>query len=524
MKGAAVLALVLLGMPLADTHAEEADMRIQMDVNHLDRLTQANMRVAAKKANVDSDPYKPIFHLMPEAGGCGDPNGPIYAKGKYHMFFQHSPELEWGVPPEKWEGGQPGYSGTGWGHVSSVDGVYWEHEPIALMPERGSYDPNLCASGSAVIADDGTPTIFYTAAEPQTQCIARSQDPNLHWWLKDENNPILVEPDIPNFVKGGFRDPFLWREGATWNMIVCGAVRGVGGMVPHFQSENLTDWTYVGPFAAGMGEHCIAWEVPTFIRFGGMGVLIVSPLFDNLQDTDHAPRGDVSYTIAPYGGNSDIKPGAWKRLDMGSPNHFCATQCMQAPDGRWLLWGMNQGGSSEGHHWSTNLSLPRVITLRPDGLLGQEPPEELQKLRRAHWGAAEQALDGEYRLGIDSNTCEILAEIELGGASIVGLDVRGAGDFSTKSRIAYDVANRKLNLDAHSADFELLPGEDVLRIHAFVDRSVFEVFINRRECGTFRPMYNIEDKAIRLFSEGGAAHIRSVDVWEMGSIWAKEAK
>ena len=87
MKGAAVLALVLLGMPLADTHAEEADMRIQMDVKHLDRLTQANMRVAAKKANVDSDPYKPIFHLMPEAGGCVDPNGPIYAKGKYHMLF-----------------------------------------------------------------------------------------------------------------------------------------------------------------------------------------------------------------------------------------------------------------------------------------------------------------------------------------------------------------------------------------------------------------------------------------------------
>ena len=65
----------------------------------------------------------------------------------------------------------------GWGHASSKDLVYWEHEPVALMPERGSYDPNLCASGCTVIADDGIPTIFYTAAEPQTQCIARSQDP-----------------------------------------------------------------------------------------------------------------------------------------------------------------------------------------------------------------------------------------------------------------------------------------------------------------------------------------------------------
>ena len=76
-------------------------------------------------------------------------------------------------------------------------------------------------------------------------------------------------------------------------------------------------------------------------------------------------------------------------------------------------------------------------------------------------------------------------------------------------------------LDGYSADFELLEGEDVLRLHAFVDRSVLEVFVNRRECGTLRPFHNIEDKAMRLFSEGGTARIRSVDVWEMGSIWKR---
>ena len=104
------------------------------------------------------------------------------------------------------------------------------------------------------------------------------------------------------------------------------------------------------------------------------------------------------------------------------------------------------------------------------------------------------------------------------------MDVRGSDDFSSKYRIAYDVSNSKLHLDGCSADFELLEGEDVLRLHAFIDRSVLEVFVNRRECGTLRPFHNIEDKAIRLFSEGGTARLRMVDVWEMGSIWQQPAE
>ena len=449
---------------------------------------------------------------MPAAGSAGDPNGVIYAKGKYHVFFQHAPEFEWGKPAEEWEEGQPGYSNTGWGHASSEDLVHWEHEPIALMPERGSYDPNVCASGCAVIADDGTPTIFYTAAEPQTQCIAHSQDPNLRWWLKDEHNPILLEPDVDNYVKGGFRDPFIWREGSTWQMIVCGGIQGVGGTVLYFRSENLTDWEYVRPLCTGMGEHCMAWECPNFLLFGDIGVLIVSPLFNNLQDTDHAPRGAVSYTIAPHQGDGDFTPGPWKSLDIGGPNNFYASNAMKAPDGRWLLWGMNLGGGSPGHHWTTKLSLPRVITLRPDGLLGQEPPVELQALRGAHWGERNQAIKGERLLGVKSNTCEIIADIEIGTAKVVGLDLRASDDLPRGAASAYDVEHAKLHVAGHSADFELLENEEVLRLHAFVDRCVVEVFVNRRECGTLQPFHKTEDMAMRLFSEGGTARVRSVDV------------
>ena len=512
---------------LMDARAKHADMAhdpsIQLDVNQLDRITRADAYVATEQASVDSDPLKPMFHIMAAAGSTGDPNGLIYAKGKYHVFFQHSPYMVWGKPVAEWPEGKVGPQ-VSWGHVSSVDGVYWQHEPIAIMPQPGSYDPGLCASGSAVMADDGTPTIFYTAAEPQTQCIARSQDPNLRYWRKDPNNPILYEPKINNFRKGGFRDPFLWREGKTWNLITCGATTDQGGMAVHFQSENLTNWTHVGALAEGMGPHCVAWECPTFMRFGDQSVLVVSPLFDNLQDTDHAPRGSVSYTIGPYKNGSTFTPGEWKPLDIGSPNDFYATQCLKTPDGRYLLWSMIIGGGSPGHNWSGKLSLPRVITVRPDGLLSQAPAPELKQLRRAHWGKTNLDLAGEHTLAIKSATCEIIAEIEIGTAKVVGLDVRASDDFSTKTRISYDASRSILDISGHKAGFKLLAGEHVLRLQVFVDRSVMEAFVNGRLCGTVQPFQDINDKAIRLFSEGGTARIRSVGIWEMGSVWARPAQ
>jgi sucrose-6-phosphate hydrolase SacC (GH32 family) len=518
----AVMILGCLSSPAQETKKtiREGDMPVTLDLKHLERCMRANARVAAKKASVDSDPFKPIFHIMPAAGSCGDPNGPIYAKGKYHMFFQHAPEFIHGKPFEQWEEYEGGFAYTGWGHVSSKDLVHWEHEPIALMPEKGSYDPNYCASGSAVIADDGTPTIFYAAAEPQRVCIARSIDPTLRWWRKDPNNPIVSPPPVPNLVRGGFRDPYLWREGDTWQMIVCAGIEKTGGTVLHFRSKNLTDWTYVKPLAVGMGEHCLAWECPAFLPFeNDKAVLFVSPLFDNLK-TDSAPRSAVVYTIAPYRGHGEFQPTTWKSIDVGGPNNFYASQAQKTPDGRWLLWGMNQGGGSPGHDWVTSLSLPRVLTLRPDGLLGQEPPVELQKLRRAHWGEKDRALDGEHLLGVRNNTFEIIAEIEVGNAKVVGLDLRASDDFRSRNHIGYSVENGKLYADEHSADFTLLGDEQkILRLHAFVDRSVVEVFVNRRECVTIRAFHNVEDKAMRLFSKGGTARIRSVDVWDMGSIW-----
>ena len=109
-----------------------------------------------------------------------------------------------------------------------------------------------------------------------------------------------------------------------------------------------------------MGEHCLAWECPNFLPFGDMGVLVVSPLFNNLQDTNHAPRGDVSIPLPPIKATAISRLTTWKSIDMGGPNNFYASNALKAPDGRWLLWGMNLGGGSPGIIGPRTVLAPRL--------------------------------------------------------------------------------------------------------------------------------------------------------------------
>jgi beta-fructofuranosidase len=56
-----------------------------------------DLPVVATQAEIAADPLRPQFHLLPTRNWMNDPNGPIFWKGKYHMFFQYNPNAAvWG--------------------------------------------------------------------------------------------------------------------------------------------------------------------------------------------------------------------------------------------------------------------------------------------------------------------------------------------------------------------------------------------------------------------------------------------
>ena len=91
-------------------------------VTHIERLLAGALSASA--AELASDPRRPQYHLLPAANWMNDPNGPIYWKGQYHMFFQYNPNgAYWGD--------------MHWAHAVSPDMVHWRHLPVALSPTPG---------------------------------------------------------------------------------------------------------------------------------------------------------------------------------------------------------------------------------------------------------------------------------------------------------------------------------------------------------------------------------------------------
>src|SRR5271165_1349461 len=183
--------------------------------------------------------YRPVFHFSPPKNWTNDPNGAVYYRGEYHLFYQHNPFGDtWGH--------------MSWGHAVSSDLFHWQHLPVALSEENGV----MIFSGSTVVdwhnrsgfcrgtGTEAGPCLvaIYTghADKLQTQNIAYSNDKG-RTWTKYSQNPVI------DLHLSSFRDPkVLWHEGThKWVMVT---VLASQHKVRFFGSPDLKRWTALGDF------------------------------------------------------------------------------------------------------------------------------------------------------------------------------------------------------------------------------------------------------------------------------------
>ncbi len=163
------------------------------------------------------------------------------------------------------------------------------------------------------------------------------------------------------------------------------------------------------------------------------------------------------------------------------------------------------------------------------------PAPEVRTLRRHHRRFDDLTISPETGGLSDSVTgdaLELLAEFEPGDASEFGVIVRRSPDGQEETLISYDRASQTLILDAlqstlddeatgtvSSAPVPLSANEPV-SLHVFLDRSVIEVFANGRACITARVYPSRPDSlGVKVFARGDEVRLRSLDVWELDSIW-----
>lgn len=325
------------------------------------------------------EPYRPQFHFTPEKKWMNDPNGMVYYRGIYHLFYQYYPEdIVWGP--------------MHWGHATSKDLIHWNHKKIALFPDELGY----IFSGSAVVDFENTSGLG-TKENPamiaiftyhnmeiekagkkntQSQGLAYSLDDG-ETWKKYQKNPIIANPNVKDF-----RDPkVFWNsETKTWNLVLV-----VGDHAQFYTSKNLLNWNYESSFGEKIGAHGGVWECPDIFKLKVENsteekwVLLISI-------NPGAPNGGsgTQYFVGDFDGkNFKTNQKDIKWIDYGTDNYAGVTY-NNLPDNKRIFigWMSNwtYARNTPTKNWRSAMTLPRslsLVKLNDTYILKNSPVEQL---------------------------------------------------------------------------------------------------------------------------------------------------
>lgn len=483
-----------------------------LSLNKSGAVPDRQARAREQRAALATDPHRPLYHFLPPANWMNDPNGFIRWGEEYHLFYQHNPN-------------GPFWGTIHWGHAVSKDLVHWHDLPIALLPTPGAPDDAGCFSGCAV-DDHGVPTLLYTGAfgAQQTQCLATSRD-GLITWRPDPGNPVLA--GAPSEMRSeDFRDPFVWREGDVWYMLLGTGVRAGGGAVLLYRSQDLRRWEYLHPLLEGKPEETgEVWECPNFFPLGDKHVLIVSVW----------PRAYVYYFIGSYQ-NHRFVPEVEGKLDHNG-SFYAPLSTLDQPGRRLLVGWLDEWRSAEAQReagWAGTLSLPQELFLHPSGQLGVRPIPELEVLRSQHVKHQEiRVSTGELKLikGVWGEALELNVQFSSRGAQRYGVVVRRSPDGVEETRVVYDVAGGQLIIDrsrhslAEGVNREphvtavKLAADEPLELRIFIDHSVLEVFANGRAFVASRIYPSRPDSLQVALIADGELEVPQLDAWTLQPAW-----
>ncbi len=438
--------------------------------------------------------YRPQFHFSAKENWLNDPNGLVFYKDEYHLFFQHNPKgINWGP--------------NTWGHAISSDLVHWKQIEHAIEPDEYGW----IWSGSCVVdwkntsglknGEDETLIAIYTTGgygEPRNPCvqsIAYSNDKG-RTWTKYENNPVLRHIVADN------RDPkVIWHEPTNkWVM----ALYLDGNDYAIFSSPDLKRWK---------GESTI--HLPNASECPDLFELPVDGDINNTKWVFWGANGN--YLIGTFDGVKFRPESAVLKADRGA-NFYAGQTWSDIPesDGRTIQIAWMAGGKYPDMPFNQQMSFPCELTLRttPEGIrLYRQPVKEIKRLYQKEYKWNDQTIKPDTNLlsDISGDLFDIDAEIYPGDTKEIEFIVHG-------ERIHYNVSENQISLLDRSA--YLPPINKKIKLRILIDRTSIEVFGNDGQISMsscFLP--NLENKRLGICALRGEAYIISMKVYELGSAW-----
>jgi sucrose-6-phosphate hydrolase SacC (GH32 family) len=494
---------------------------------------------STETALANGEKYRPAMHYTADKNWLNDPNGLVYYKDLYHLFYQYNPHGNvWG--------------NMSWGHASSPDLATWTEQPVAIT---GDVHEDIF-SGS-IVADTQNSSGFGTALTPplvaiytsaftdrssfaglQAQSLAFSLDDG-RTWTKHDGNPVL------NRQSPDFRDPKVFRyDGPSESYWVMVAVEAREHMVVLYRSDDLKEWTYLSSFGPANATGGV-WECPDLFPLALDGdegnlkwVLIV-----NLYPGGVAGGSGGQYFVGDFDGTTfTAEPAETRQHDQGSlrgynwldwgRDYYAAVSFSGLPGGRRIMiaWMNNwdYGAHIPTSPWKSAMSLPREVRLETvAGNLrlvqsaiepGPRPIEPTISLENRRVASGTEVLPAEAW----GSVLRIDATLSPGTADEIGLIVRGGQNEGTS--IGYDTTTACLVVDRERSgevDFhetfasreyspvDLIDGK--LRLLIFVDNSSVEVFAQGgRATITDQIFPEASSRTVSLYARNGAGTIDSL--------------
>lgn len=488
------------------------------------------------KEELYTEPGRPQIHFSASRGWINDPNGLIYYKGLYHMFFQHN--------PYGWQWGN-----MHWGHAVSSDLIHWEQWQEAIYPVldlNPKYNStgfgDAAFSGSAVVDPENTagfrkdgidPIIAVYTSTGRGECIKMSYDEG-RTFVDYEGNPILVHDG---------RDPkvFWYDPGKHWVMVVWDSGRpkmlsqGLEASVRQhsvYTSPDLKNWTYQSGIPG-------FFECPELYPLPVEGEPGVTKWIMN--------DADGRYIVGDFDGKTFTIEQNFTVYENGGGYFYASQTYSNMPDGRRIQTGWGRNITNPGMPFNQPELIPSEMKLRrtQNGYrLCPTPVKELSSLISGTSVITDKVVRSGEAAGLDVNTdkpLHIVAEIERGNSVIVlnimGYELRydnewvfsavppaGAGTESTQPAGPFPKPTA-------STPVTYVTSADIFRIEAIVDKNILEFYINDGELyyvtafnGEKLPRIeaSVPQGFMGSMSRNKSFYIlKKLEVNELNSIWSK---
>ncbi len=497
----------------------------EAEITAMKAESEADLSIPASRYT--GDLMRPRFHAMPGMNWTNECHGLVKYDGQYHLFFQKN-------------GNGPYMSRLQWGHVVSDNLATWKEVPIALETDK-HYDIKGCWSGCVFTDNEltgGRPNIFYTAVDYGRATIAQASPSGngLLKWVKRSDNPVVN--GRPEGLSDDFRDPYVFRaDNGNYYMIVGTSKNNLGATTLHRYDKSSKTWSNDGAifFSAKSNISGRFWEMPTMNKIGDKWIFTATPL-ETTQGVE------VQYWTGTINADGTFNtamttPGKVELEGMSRDGYGLLSPAITECDGKTIVMGIVPDKLADTHNyqmgWAHTYSLPREWSIDNSGKLVQKPYSGLSVLRtETKYSESNVTLNGSRSLSpVSGRMVEVQGTFTVSpNATEMGFELLKDGNKSLK--LYYQKQFNKIVVDMTSLDrwvndggvynglYEsTLPNTiatgSTVKIHAFLDHSILDVFINDTWAFSVRVFAtNANAKGVEAFSKGECT-VKSLNAWTL---------